>query len=66
MITIYEKNNASLLNGSEKELELRGLSTDNKPTTIGDNTIPNGTVFIEIDTGKIYIFDKENEQWEEV
>ena len=66
MITIYEKNNASLLNGSEKELELRGLSTDTKPTTIGDNTIPNGTVFIEIDTGKIYIFDKENEQWEEV
>lgn len=66
MITIYEKNNASLLNGSEKELELRGLSTDTKPTTIGDKTISNGTSFIEIDTGKLYIFDKENEQWKEV
>jgi len=66
MITIYEKNNASLLNGSEKELELRGLSTDTKPTTIGGKTISNGTSFIEIDTGKLYIFDKENEEWNEV
>jgi len=66
MITIYEKNNASLLNGSEKELELRGLSTDTKPTTIGGKTISNGTSFIEIDTAKLYIFDKENEEWNEV
>lgn len=37
--------------------ELRGLSTDTKPTT----SIPNGTSFLEIDTGEIYYFD--GEQW---
>lgn len=46
--------------------ELRGLSTDEKPTEVGDKTIGNGSVFIEIDTGKLYFYDKENEQWKEV
>lgn len=41
--------------------EFRGLSTDTKPTSCG-----NGSVFIEMDTGKIYFFNAAgaaNEQW---
>ena len=39
--------------------ELIGLSTDTKPTT----DIPNGSVFIETDTAKIYLFNKTSGQW---
>lgn len=37
----------------------QGLSTDTKPA---DN-VPNGSIFIEMDTAKKYRFDKENEIW---
>ena len=40
----------------EKTYEYRGLSTDVKPT----KHVGNGSVFIEMDTGKVYIFDEEN------
>ena len=40
--------------------ELRGLSTDTKPTDAD-----NGCIFIEMDTGKIYFYDAENKQWKE-
>lgn len=39
--------------------EYDGLSTDTKPTS----GVRNGSVFAEIDTGKIYLFDEENSQW---
>lgn len=54
MITIYSK--------TENSVELRGLSTDTKPT----ENIDNGSVFIEIDTGKLYMFDAENQLWKEI
>ena len=44
-------------------LELRGLSTDEKPVEIENGTIENGSTFIEIDTGDVYIFDGENKEW---
>lgn len=40
-------------------LEIRGLSTDNKPV---NNKIGNGSVFIEMDTLKVFMFDQENMQ----
>lgn len=46
--------------------ELRGLSTDTKPTEMNGSEISNGCVFIEIDTGKVYMYDLENEQWKEI
>ena len=46
--------------------ELRGLSTDTKPTEIDGKKIGNGSVFIEIDTGTFYFYDLDNEQWNEV
>lgn len=38
--------------------EFRGLSTDSKPASCG-----NGSVFIEMDSGKIYFYDAAGEQW---
>ena len=38
--------------------EFRGLSTDTKPTNVG-----NGCLFIELDTGNIYLFNKVDKQW---
>lgn len=40
--------------------DLRGLSSDSKPT---DSQVPNGSTFIEMDTKDVYIFDKQNTQW---
>ena len=53
-INIKDKDNAIV--------EVRGLSTDEKPTT----NITNGSVYIEIDTGKVYFYDADNKQWNEV
>ena len=42
-------------------LDIRGLSTDNKPTV----NIPNGSTFIEMDSGKIYFYDADSNEWKE-
>lgn len=47
-------------------VELRGLSTDEKPTELNGKAIENGSTYIEIDTGKIYLYDLENEEWKEI
>ena len=70
MITI-SKNENTKIKGNDRYIlvELRGLSTDEKPTVYDeeiDSYIDNGSTFIEIDTGKIYFYDLENEQWKEV
>ena len=36
-----------------------GLSTDSKPTT----GIANGSMFLEMDTKKVYLFDEANATW---
>lgn len=45
--------------------ELRGLSTDEKPIELDEKIIDNGSVFIEIDTGKIFFYDLDSETWKE-
>ena len=35
------------------------LSTDDKPT----GNVENGTKLLEMDTGKVWIYDSENTQW---
>lgn len=65
MISIFRKGNVKTKNNN-KEIELRGLSTDTKPQTIDGNSIENGTAFIEIDTGKIYFYDLTNKTWREI
>ena len=45
-------------------MELYGLSTDTKPTdTYCGVTIPNGSSFREIDTGKTYLYDADSKAW---
>lgn len=41
--------------------DVRGLSTDTKPT----DGIANGSTYFEMDTGKMYMFDQDNETWHE-
>lgn len=43
-------------------VELFGLSTDSKPTT----GIVTGSVFVEVDTGKAYLFNETASAWVEV
>jgi len=44
-------------------VEAYGLSTDSKPTQAGNYYIGNGSLFIEMDTGKIYFYDLANTRW---
>jgi len=61
MIT-HTKYEVALVNRKlEGDVEYRGLSTDTKPT----GSI-NGAAFIEIDTGKVYLFDAAGETWNEI
>lgn len=57
MITIIRKE-SDIKNGNKPVLQITGKSTDEKPTDVN-----NGSQFIEIDTGKLYFYDKEAEQW---
>jgi len=64
MVTIYNiKRNDLEDNKAYILCELRGLSTDTKPTQIDTNIIENGSVYIEIDTQEVFIYDAENEVW---
>ncbi len=66
MITIYKIENTKLKpNDDYISAELRGLSTDTKPTEISGKKIDNGSIFIEIDTGNIFFYDLENQEWKE-
>lgn len=67
MISLYKIENTKLTpEGTYISGELRGLSTDEKPLEIGEKKIDNGCTFIEMDTGKVYLFDLENEEWKEI
>lgn len=47
--------------------ELCGLSTDTKPIIQYDGVgIANGSLYIEMDTDKKYLYDEENQTWNEV
>lgn len=62
MISIYNIRK-NTLGEDTLQVELRGLSGDTKPTRLSDGAIENGSVFIEIDTQDIYIYDGENGEW---
>ena len=53
-------------NDERVSVEIRGLSTDDKPTSVGAKGIDNGSVYIELDTGKVFLYDLEQETWNEV
>ena len=66
MITIYRKQNVISYEGRLNELEIRGLSTDKKPTSIDNKNISNGSIFFEIDTGDVYMYDLEHNRWKKI
>ena len=43
-------------------VELAGLSTDTKPT----GPFLTGSVFLEVDTGKVYLYNRAGNAWVEV
>ena len=63
-VTISEVKETFSANGKTRgyALEYRGLSTDSKPT----EGVINGSSFIEIDTGKVYLFDAVGVTWNEI
>lgn len=64
MVSIYKTDNIkNTENGRIIYGELRGLSTDTKPIKIGEDTIGNGSVFVEIDTQKLSFFDGVSKEW---
>lgn len=46
----------------QQPYDIRCLSTDTKPTA----NIPNGSTCIEIDTGKVYMYDIDSDTWNEI
>ena len=64
MISIYKIDNTKIKpNDDYISVDLRGKSTDEKPTEVNGKKVDNGSQFIEMDTGKLYFYDLENEQW---
>lgn len=52
------------LENPQRPLAFKGKSTDTKPTEHwGDLEILNGESFLEIDTGSVYFYDKDVEDW---
>ena len=46
--------------------DFRGLSTDTKPTKANGKDVENGSIFLEMDTSKVYAYDVENDTWREL
>ena len=64
MVTLYKNDNVrKTTEGQTTYCELRGLSTDTKPTEFNGYTIGNGSVFIEIDTQAVYIYNEASQEW---
>ena len=54
------------IRGQKLPYEFYGLSTDIKPAGHFEGVrVINGSYFFEIDTGKIFIFDEQNQKWYE-
>lgn len=66
MVSIYSIRKNTLQEGDLYQVELRGLSDDDKPVSLINGDIDNGSVFIEIDTGDVYLYNMDDKQWEEV
>lgn len=66
MITIYNVKKSDIKDDGSFLVELRGLADDEKPTTINGGEILNGSSFIEIDTGDVYLYDGEGKEWNNV
>ena len=46
--------------------DLAGLAADDKPTEIEDMKVGNGCTYMAVDTGDVYLYDLENEEWTKI
>ena len=44
-------------------VEIHGLSTDAKPADVAGIPVANASVFYEMDTKKVSMFDEEHQDW---
>ena len=67
MISLYKAENTRKgTNDEYLTIELRGLSTDSKPTEFNGKKVDNGSIFIEINTGKLFLYDLDSTTWKEI
>ena len=67
MVSTYKIENTKIKSdGNYISAELRGLSTDEKPTQVDGKKIDNGSIFLEINTGKLFFYDLDSQTWKEV
>lgn len=65
MITIIPKGVVETTKDKNyQRVEIIGLSTDSKPTQVGENYVGNGSTYIEMDGG-LFFYDLENTKWVE-
>lgn len=43
--------------------DLRGLSTDIKPTAANGDDVNHGSTFLCMDTGELWMYNKNNDTW---
>lgn len=61
MVTIKNIGNAV---SDPRFMEIYGLSTDTKPTKeLEGHTIINASIYYEMDTKVVYLYDEENARW---
>ena len=66
MVSAAKKTTVNPWVQNEAIFEFFALSTDTAPTeTFNNIKILNGSSLKEIDTGKLYLYDQENDTWEE-
>lgn len=58
MIRVTEARNST---PEKRYMEIAGLSTDTKPTT----NMATGSIFVEVDTGTVFFFDEDGNEWVE-
>ena len=59
MITIIKDNDGTSVDARRQEICL--LSTDTKPSNLA-----NASLALEMDTGKVFVYDEANTQWREL
>lgn len=47
----------------DRSADIRGLSTDTKPTKANGNDVPHGSTFIEMNTGACFMYNANNDTW---
>ena len=64
MVTIFKVEKKEMTKEGEKMIaDIRGLSTDDKPTEMDNIKIGNGSTFIELDTQALFFFDESTKTW---